>query len=116
MTRWRAVSDRSPWLAVALFAAVYLAILVPLAHWWAVENMPGACDENVEPGTELEAGCNFLEDGGYTAVWVVPGALVLGFAAVACWRRRVAFVHLGLLAGIAFLLLATVPPGDYPFV
>lgn len=108
-------SGRRPWGSILLRGLPQLAA-VALASQYLVEDfLPGSCDENVIPGTELADGCYFLQDGGYTMVRLLPAAIVVGFILLAARRRRVGLVHAGFALALLLLVLAlALTPEEYP--
>ncbi len=108
---------RSPLTRTLLWGLVELVIIVICSQQVAGESKPGACNEVRREGTKLQAGCDFLEGGGYTALRIVPGLIVIGFILLAARKRRVGLVHLGFV--LAFLLLVVslaVSPSNFPWV
>jgi hypothetical protein len=107
---------RRPGFTVVVITIAYAAV-ISLASAFAIEEViPGYCDENLRPGTRAYEGCEFLEDGGYAALRVVPLVVLFAFALAAYWRRRVRFVNIGF--ALALLLIGVTiatEPSEYPW-
>lgn len=103
-------------LAVLARALPALIAVLAASQWAAGESMGGWCDEIVDPGSPTDHGCNFLDDGGYTAVRIVPSALVVISALLAARWGRPGLVYVGFIVGALIVVLGiTVPPADYPW-
>jgi hypothetical protein len=111
------VTDWHLWRSIAFRAVPAVVLVFGMSTYLVEDHVPGACDENVSPGSDLADGCSFLDDGGYTLIRLLPAAVVIAFAVLAVRMRRVGFVYVGLVLALVvqvFFLAAT--PNEYPFV
>lgn len=85
----------------------------------AVESViPNACDQPYgQYPADRQAGCDFLDDGGYQLIRFVP-ALLLARIALVAYKRRLPWVFVGgllvVIAALAFLIFAS--PERYPWI
>lgn len=112
----RGYAGWAPWARVLAWGLPELVIIAILSQV-AREGLPVFCDENVRAGTNREAGCDFLERGGYTAIGIAPSVLMVSAMLLAARLRRLSMVHLGFaLVLVLVVLSAAVSPSDYPWV
>lgn len=110
-------TDGVGWIPILIRAVPGLLVVAAVSQEFAGESLPGACDENISSGTKHEAGCDFLEGGGYTAIRVVPSLIVIGFTLAAHSVRRVGVVYLGLAVACLLLILSiAIEVTEYPWV
>lgn len=104
--------------ALAALLAIELIAIILLSQLVVESSLPSACDEPASSYSSSRiSGCEFLEDGGYHAVRVLPSLIVLGFAWLAYRRRRILPLFVGFVAAFVFLVGAlSVSPSAYPWV
>lgn len=111
--------DRGNWHVafIALFLIELVAIIL-LSQLIVESSLPSACDEPASSySADRLSGCDFLEDGGYHAIRILPSLLLGAFAWLAYRRRRIALLVVGFVAAFVFLVSAfLVSPSDYPWI
>ena len=96
---------------IAVTGLIELAVIVAASQYVATEVVPGYCDDN-----PALSGCPFLAGGGYTAIRLVPSAMVAFSLLMALHLRRLRLLHLGVaLAALILFLAVGVEPSEYPF-
>jgi len=97
---------------------VAVAIVIYLGRYVAAEWAGAFCDETGAQrfGSKYADGCDFLADGGFELIKIVPAVVMGAFAAAGFLTGRRRLIRVGFAAAFVLLLLAAVvAPNEYPW-